>query len=236
MSDLLFNGLAPLGFRKDGSPFYPIMGGASEPDEDDPETPEDEEPEEDPDDDAEPVTFKSKADFVKHVNGIVKGRVARVEKKYAPVVQERDTLKSKVAELSGTGGKPAPEAEQQISALSNQVKELLSFQQTAQRNELVRSIAKDHGLPDELLARVQGDDEDSITEDVEQLAELFKANGTPATKKKFTPETKPDDKSGKGGKGSGGKGGHEDDQANDLDKIASEVGRYGHRPVFVGRR
>lgn len=188
----------------------------------------------DTDDGAPEVTFKTKADFVKHVNGIVKKRLDRETKKYTPIVQERDTLKERVAELSGAD-KDKSAAEKQIEALSKQVTELLASQATTQRNELVRTIAKEHGLPDEFLARVQGDDEDSITEDVEQLVELLKIDGKPAPRvTKVTKSTKPDGKDGKGGKGSDGKGGADDDAKNDLDKIAKSIGRYGHRPIFVG--
>lgn len=187
----------------------------------------------DNDDDGTPeVTFATKADFVKHVNGIVKKRLDREVKKYAPIVAERDTLKERVGELSGAD-KDKSAAEKQIEALSKQVSELLSYQATTQRTELVRNIAKEHGLPDEFLARVQGDDEDSITEDVEQLVELLKIDGKPAPKR-VPKNTKPDGKDGKGGKGSDGKGGAEDDAKNDLDKIAKSIGRYGHRPISVG--
>lgn len=188
----------------------------------------------DDNDSADVVTFATKADFVKHVNGIVKKRLDRETKKYAPIVAERDTLKERVAELSGAD-KDKTAADKQIEALSKQVTDLLSYQQTTQRNELVRNIAKEHGLPDEFLARVQGDDEDSITEDVEQLVELLKIDGKPAARvTKVTKSTKPDGKDGKGGKGSDGKGGADDDAKNDLDKIAKSIGRYGHRPISVG--
>jgi hypothetical protein len=181
----------------------------------------------------EAVTFASKQEFVKHVNGIVKKRLQRNEQKYAPIVAERDTLKKRVAELE-----PAQQGQassvQQIEALSKQVSDLLSYQQTTQRNELVRSIAKDHGLPDEFFARVKGDDEDSITEDVEELVELLKIDTKNPGTQRPPKNTKPEGKDGKGGKGSGGKGGAEDDDKNDPAAIAKAVGRYGHRPIFVG--
>lgn len=173
------------------------------------------------------VVFATKADFVKHVNGIVQGRVARVEKKYLPVVQERDTLKTRVAELEGSDQK-ANQADSKIANLEKQLNDLLAYQKVTQRNELVRNIAKEHGLPDEFLARVQGDDEDSIAEDVQQLAALLNVTKTDTTKRPPV-TTKPDGKDGKGGKGGSGQGGSEDDAANDPAKIAAEVGRFGHR-------
>lgn len=181
----------------------------------------------------EPVTFASKAEYAKAVNSIVQKRLKRNEQKYAPVVAERDTLKKRVDELSGAEkGKSA--ADQQIESLSKQVQDLLSYQTSTQRNELVREIAKDHGLPDEFLARVQGDDEDSITEDVEKLVELL--NVSKATTRVTNPSktSKPAGKDGKGGKGSDGKGGQDDDNKADPAALAKKVGRYGHRPVFYG--
>jgi uncharacterized protein YdcH (DUF465 family) len=178
-----------------------------------------------------PVTFETKDAFVKHVNTIVKKRLQRNEQKYAPIVTERDTLKTRVAELEGSD-QQASQAEQTIAKMQKQLDDLLNYQTATQRNELVRNIAKEHGLPDEFLARVQGDDEDSITEDVEQLVNLLKIDGKPPTKVSKT--TKPAGKDGKGGKGTDGKGGAEDDARNDPYKIAAEVGRYGHRPIVVG--
>jgi hypothetical protein len=180
--------------------------------------------------DEEPVVFKSKAEYATAVNGIVKKRLKRTEQKYAPIVSERDTLKKRVDELSGAEqGKSA--AEQQIESLSQQVSTLLAQQATTHRNELVREIAKEKGLPEEFIPRVQGTDPDSITEDVEELVELL--NVKPVTPK-ISKVTKPAGKDGKGGKGSDGKGGSDDDDKNDPAEIAKAVGRYGHRPIFVG--
>lgn len=178
-----------------------------------------------------PVTFESRDAFTKHVNGIVQKRLKRETSKYAPIVTERDTLKTRVAELEGADNK-ASQADQTIAKMQKQLDDLLKYQTTTQRNELVRNIAKEHGLPDEFLARVQGDDEDSITEDVEQLVDLLKIDGK--TQQKRPPKsTKPDGKDGKGGKGADGKGGADDDARNDPKKIAAEVGRYGHRPYVT---
>lgn len=182
---------------------------------------------------AESVTFASKQEFVKHVNGIVKKRLQRNEQKYAPIVAERDTLKKRVAELEPVQQGQASSV-QQIEALSKQVSDLLSYQQSTQRNELVREIAKEKGLPEEFHSRVQGTDPDSITEDVEELVELLKIDTKNPGTQRPPKNTKPDGKDGKGGKGSGGKGGVEDDDKNDPAAIAKAVGRYGHRPIFVG--
>ena len=185
----------------------------------------------DDENDDEPVTFESKDAFAKHVNGIVQKRLKREVSKYAPIVQERDTLKTRVAELEGADNK-ASQADQTIAQMQKQLDDLLKYQTTTQRNELVRNIAKEHGLPDEFIARVQGDDEDSITEDVEQLVDLLKIDGK-SRQQRPPKSTKPDGKDGKGGKGADGKGGAEDDARNDPKKIAAEVGRYGHRPYVT---
>lgn len=242
MSDT-FNGLLPIGFRKDGRPIYPIMGGAPEDDDKDKDKDKDADDDandgdadDDSDDDAdadEPVTFASKKDFATHVNAIVKKRLHRNEQKYAPIVTERDTLKKRVAELEPAANQQ-PNSVQQIEALSKQVSDLLQYQQTTQRTELVREIAKEKGLPEEFFSRVQGTDPDSITEDVEELVELLNVDTKTPGSHRPPKNTKPDGKDGKGGKGTGGKGGAEDDDKNDPAAIAKAVGRYGHRPIFVG--
>lgn len=180
-------------------------------------------------DEVEPVVFKSKDDFVKSVNNIVKTRLDRVEKKYAPVVAERDTLKEKVAELTSKHEGAKSESDM-IASMQKQLDELTTYRSTTQRNELVREVAKEKGLPDEFIARVSGDDRDSIEEDVEQLVGLL--NVKPASPPKKT-TTKPPSNEGKGGKGSGGAGGDTDDAKDDPAAIAKSVGRYGQRPFFT---
>jgi hypothetical protein len=192
---------------------------------------EDEGAEEDSNEDEGPVTFKTRSEYIEHMNGAIKKRLARESRKTASIVAERDTLKEKVAELTPLSeGKD--KSDQVVASLSKQVADLLSYQKATERNELVRNIAKEHGLPDELLPRVKGDDEDSISEDIQELAELWKVSAKPV-KTPGSKSTKPPSVEGKGGKGSGGKGGDEDDSANDPKKIARKVGRFGHRPVFI---
>jgi hypothetical protein len=172
----------------------------------------------------EPVVFASKAKLTEFVNGVVTDRLKRVEKKYAPIVQERDTLKTKVAELESS----APDAEKsqrEFAKLQSQIEELTNYRKTTERNELVRRIAKDKGLPEHFHGRVRGDDEDAITADIDELVSLIPApsNGTPAgtPASKGKPSTKDE---AKGGKGTPGSGSSDDaDVKIDIDSIP----RYG---------
>lgn len=186
-------------------------------------------------DDDGPVTFKSRAELVELVNKSVKSRVDRINKKYAPVVAERDTLKAKVEELT-------PIVEGQLSAdqkreqserqLREQVNELLGYQRHTERNELVRRIAKDKGLPEEFIPRIQGDDEDAIATDIEEFVALLPEKTNPPKVSKTTkPVTKHEGQGG--GKGSAGGDGNDSDEPIDPQKLAASIGRYGRNPYIV---
>lgn len=181
------------------------------------------------------VTFKSRDHFVSAVNKIVKQRLDRNNKKYAPVVAERDTLKAKVDEWTPLiEGKQTDDQKRQAreQAQQNQIDELLGYKRSTERNELVRRIAKDKGLPEEFIPRIQGDDEDTITADIEEFVDLLpeKTAGTKVSK-----TTKPGTKDeGKGGKrGTPGGAGTDDDETIDPQKLAASIGRYGRTPYVV---
>lgn len=180
------------------------------------------------------VTFESKDAFVKAVNKIVKQRLDRNEKKYAPVVAERDTLKAKVDELlpQVAGNQTVDQKrEAEFQKLQSQIHELSSYRKTTERNELVRRVAKDKGLPEEFVPRIQGDDEESITADIEEFVALLpeKSTGTKVSK-----TTRPESKDeGKGGKGAAGGSGNDSDESVDPKKLAASIGRYGRNPYVV---
>jgi len=181
------------------------------------------------------VTFDSRDDFVKAVNKIVKQRLDRNNKKYAPVVQERDTLKAKVEELLplAEGSKTVDQKrDSEFAQLQRQIAELSDYRRTSERNELVRRIAKDKGLPEEFIPRIQGDDEDAITSDIEEFVELLpeKTAGTKVSKT-TKPGTKDEGKGG--GKGTAGGAGRDDEEKIDPVKLASTIGRYGRSPYVV---
>ena len=186
----------------------------------------------DEDEDNEPVTFDNKKSFAAAVNKIVKQRLARNDKKYAPIIQERDTLKSKVTELTTNpkgvdGGND--KSDPRVEAMAKQLEELTNYRANEERSKLVRRVAKDKGLPEEFIARIQGDDEDAITEDVESFLEVLKPI------KRTPKETKPVDKTeGKGSKGAAGGNGSDSDEKVDPRKLANKVGRYGRNPYIVG--
>lgn len=185
----------------------------------------------DDDDEDGPVTFASRTEFVNEVNRIVKGRLERKDRKYAPIVQERDTLKAEVEQLRPlVEGKQTDDEKRTAreTQLAKRLEELEAYQKTTQRNELVRRVAKDKGLPDEFIARVQGDDEDAITADVEDLVALLPK--APKVTKATKPDS-PDD--GKGGKGSGGGQGGDHDEKIDPRELANSIGRYGRNTPYI---
>ncbi|AJD82101.1 scaffolding protein [Mycobacterium phage Azrael100] len=182
-----------------------------------------------------PVTFESKADLVKYVNGIVKTRVARESRKYAPVVQERDTLKSELEKLRAQSPESKDSTTQpdpRVDELQKQLNELLEYRKTTERNELVRRVAKDKGLPEEFIPHVNivGDDEDDIASSIEDFVSLLPKNEQKQQNLKTKPDTKDE---GKGDKGRGGNTKPDDNNDIDPKALAQKIGRYGQNLPFV---
>lgn len=232
-------GLMALGIGKRG-PIWPIAGGAPIDGEEDGE-PDAVVADDDPDDGEkgdEPVTFASKDEFIKHVNGIVKQRLDRNNKKYAPIVAERDTLKAEAekrdkADLGNKSDEEQRNARE--AAMQKQIDELLLDRKKSQRNELVRRVAKDKGLPEEFIPHVhiEGDDEDDIADSIESFVALLPADSKVVKAKETKPSTKDE---GKGGKGTGGGSGRDNDEALDPKKLADKIGRYGRNMPYVVQR
>lgn len=149
--------------------------------------------------------FTTKEDAVEWVNDKVQKRLAREKSKIDPVITERDTLKKRVAELEPFEQATKTDTqrwEDERAALASQLEELQTFRQKAERNDLVREIAEDKGLPSRFLNRVQGTDADSITADIEDLMTVL-SDGKPAkpaaTRKPQDPDATPSSKGYSGG-------------------------------------
>ncbi|QFG10240.1 head scaffolding protein [Mycobacterium phage DyoEdafos] len=135
------------------------------------------------------TTFKaitSQEDFDK----AVARRVARERKKY----EGFDDFKAKAEQFDKLDAERGTELEKAIRRAEKAEQELTGLKDKltkAERNELVRDIADEMGLPKKLAKRVQGDSEEDIRADIEDLLE-----GLPKTEK--TIEAKEDkDKDGK---------------------------------------
>ena len=104
----------------------------------------------------------------------IKSRLAREKEKYA----DYDQLKSRVAELETENGglKSSIEASNQSKAETDkQVANLKSQIASFETEKLRTRVALEHGLPLDLAARLQGDDEEALKADAEKLAGFMKA-------------------------------------------------------------
>lgn len=122
------------------------------------------------------TTFKaitSQEDFDK----AVARRVARERKKYdgfedfKTKAEQFDKLEAEKGSDIEKLTRRAEKAEQELAGLKDKLTK-------AERNELVRDIADEMGLPKKLAKRVQGDSEEDIRADIEDLLE-----GLPKTEK-----------------------------------------------------
>lgn len=158
-------------------------------------------------------SFKSKEEFQAKADEIVEKRLARERRKFDPIVQEHATLKSEVEELRPLRDASLTDSqrwEAEKAAIQSELEELRSFKTTADRDNLIREIAQDKGLPEKLTRWVSGNDMDSITQSVEELLNDLSEVGQ---SKKPTTQRKPveldADKPGSKGYSGGGSDGDE---------------------------
>lgn len=168
--------------------------------------------------------FTDQAAAESWANDLVTKRIARHKKTAVdPVVQERDTLKAEVEQL-----RPLREAtqtdterwESKLNAQTQQIDELLAYRSKNERDNLVRQIAGEEGLPASFLGRVSGDDEDAIREDIKSVLDALSEGGFNNTGKKTPPQKNPKP-AGNGGGSVGSGGGSDSDEPDDAAQVAS---------------
>ena len=93
-----------------------------------------------------------------------------MEEKLNAFTSENAQLKEQVTEFQKTIEK-AGEKDTQIKQLEGKLQEY-------ERANLKRKIALENGIPYRLADRIQGDDEQSMTEDAKNLSSYFKADPT----------------------------------------------------------
>lgn len=153
--------------------------------------------------------FESKDDATNWVNDKIQKRLAREKSKFDPIVAERDILKKRVEELEPFEQATKTDTqrwEEERTNLTKELERLQGFEKQTQRENLVREIAEEKGLPTRFLKRVSGEDADSITADIEDLLAVINDGKPtkPASRKPVDPDEKP------GGKGYGGGGSKSD--------------------------
>lgn len=179
--------------------------------------------------------FDSKDSAVEWVNDKVQKRLAREKSKYDPIVEEHAKLKSRVAELEPFEQATQTDSkrwESERATLTSELEQLRDFQTNAQRENLVREIADEKGLPTRFISRVHGNDAESITADIEDLLNVLgdgKATRQPASRQPKSADGKPPAK--------GQAGGGSDEDSIDADAIMKRLrdknGGRGHNPFSL---
>ena len=67
--------------------------------------------------------------------------------------------------------------EHELKTLREQIEEERRQREAAERDLLIKSVAAEFSLPDELANRLVGDDRDALVEDAKQLQKLIKPSG-----------------------------------------------------------
>src|SRR5699024_2956980 len=67
--------------------------------------------------------------------------------------------------------------EHELQTLRAQIEEERKQREAVERNLLIKSVASEFGLPDELANRLVGDDRDALVEDAKQLQKLVTPSG-----------------------------------------------------------
>lgn len=181
--------------------------------------------------------FGSKADAESWANDLVTKRLARQKKtQLDPVVTERDTLRTEVEQL-----RPLREAtqtdterwESKFNAQAEELNTLRDYQAQNERNNLVRNIADEMGLPASFLNRVSGSDEDAIREDIQSVLDALSEGGFNNTGKKTPPQKNPKP-AGNGGGSVGSGGGSDSDEPDDVNLTKSILEEAKKQRAFGG--
>lgn len=161
--------------------------------------------------------FESQDQAEKWANDLVTKRLSRERKtKLDPLQQERDTLKAELDRL-----KPLEDAtktdfqrlEEKLNNTTSELDQLRQYRAQQERTNLVRQVADEVGIPANFLARVRGDDEDSIRQDAQDLLNALSEGGSTPGKK--TPPAKAPKESGNNGGGSVASGGGSSSEESD---------------------
>lgn len=176
--------------------------------------------------------FDSKDRAEEWANNLVTKRLARERKKYDPILEEHGKLKAEVEELRPLKAATQTDAERweaEKQNLAKELEELRSFQLSRQREDLVREIAEEKGLPSRFLNRIKGTDADEIAADIDDLLNVLSLEDGKATKKKPASRkpTETDEDSSSTGRGYSGAGGGDDDEEITADVVLKRLHERG---------
>jgi len=174
--------------------------------------------------------FDSKERAEEWANNLVTKRLARERKKIDPLIQEHATLKAEVEEL-----RPLKEAtqtdserwESKVQSLSQELEELRSFRTARERDDLIRDIAEDKGLPSKFLSRVRGDDAEAIAADIDDLLNVLSVEGGKSTKPAQRKPKEAEEEKSSRPRGFSGGGGNDDNDEISGDAIIKRLQESG---------
>lgn len=187
--------------------------------------------------------FGTKDSAEEWANNLVTKRLARERKKYDPILEEHGKLKSEVEELRPLRAATQTDSERweaEKQQIAKEMDDLRSFRTAREREDLVRDIAEEKGLPARFVGRIIGSDVDSISTDIDDLLNVLSVEDGKATKKKLA-SRKPkeaDEDDSSPGRGYGGSGGGDDDEEITADAVLKRLqerglGRGGRNPFSL---
>lgn len=187
--------------------------------------------------------FNTKDSAEEWANNLVTKRLARERKKYDPILEEHGKLKSEVEELRPLKAATQTDSERweaEKQQIAKEMDDLRAFRSARERDDLIRDIAEEKGLPARFVSRIQGSDVESISTDIDDLLNVLSIEDGKATKKKPVArkpkETDEDDSSPANGYGGGGGGDDDEEITADavLKKLAERgLGRGGRNPFSL---
>lgn len=137
-------------------------GGSSDP-----------EPKEPPQRDPKGASGKDEPDTSKEFSHALAKRVAEIEQKYEAKLKDYEQLKQKAAaydEQQETGKSDMDKLNERLAAIEAERDRLAAEKQ---RHDLISRVAKETGMPAEVLAMLSADDEESLKSSAEALKEQF---------------------------------------------------------------
>lgn len=110
-----------------------------------------------------------------------KAEIKRLRRENAGYRKDVETIKTEKKDRDEAKAKEDGRFEDLLKERENELNDLKSELADRDLNDLKRSVATKHGIPDDLVDRLHGDTEETLTEDALKLAKLVIARQAPET-------------------------------------------------------
>lgn len=175
--------------------------------------------------------FDTKDKAEEWANNMVTKRLARERKKYDPILDEHGKLKAEVEELRPLKAATQTDSERweaKLQEVSQELEELRSFRSARERDDLIRDLAEEKGLPTRFVSRIKGGDAEEIAADIDDLLNVLSLEDGKATKKKpASQKPKAADEDSSSGRGYSGAGGGDDDEEITAEAVLKRLAERG---------